>query len=284
MAYGVDDLLLLMQRLRDPKTGCPWDIKQTFASIVPHTLEEAYEVADAIQQQDRMHLEEELGDLLFQVVFYAQLGHEEGAFDFASIIDRLVQKLLRRHPHVFPDGCLTSINDASLMLSEEAVKANWDVIKATEKHSAATQQAPTLLADIPLALPALPRAQKIQKKVASVGFDWSEPKAIFAKIREELDELEAEVMAQDQVRMHDEMGDVLFAVTNLARHLNVNAEHALRGTNERFIRRFAWVEQCAEQQGGWTALTLADMEQAWQQAKRHEQLQTSPHEKQQHEQ
>lgn len=269
MAYDLSDLLQLMQRLRDPVTGCPWDIKQTFATIVPHTLEEAYEVADAIQQQDLHHLEEELGDLLFQVVFYAQLGQEQNAFDFASIMDRLVRKLLRRHPHVFPTGDLTSDSSMAPTLTEADVKANWETIKASEKTDVDGRPA-ALLDDVPLALPALSRAQKIQKKAASVGFDWSDPKAVFAKIREELDELEVEMLAQDQPRMHDELGDVLFAVTNLARHLNVNAEQALRGTNDRFRRRFAWVEQCAEHAGGWSAMTLADMEQAWLQAKQQE--------------
>lgn len=269
MTYGLPDLLHLMQRLRDPDTGCPWDRKQTFASIVPHTLEEAYEVADAIAQQDWPHVEEELGDLLFQVVFYAQLGQEQRVFDFASIIDQLVRKLLRRHPHVFPSGQLDDHPSASSAVTEADVKANWEAIKASEKGDA-HDRSTALLDDVPLALPALSRAQKIQKKAASVGFDWSDPKAVFAKIREELDELEAEVLAQDQSRMNDELGDVLFAVTNLARHLNVNAEHALRGTNDRFRRRFAWVEQCAQQAGGWSTMTLDDMEQAWQDAKQQE--------------
>ncbi|MBE0482781.1 MAG: nucleoside triphosphate pyrophosphohydrolase [Bacterioplanes sp.] len=269
MTYGLPDLLHLMQRLRDPDTGCPWDRKQTFASIVPHTLEEAYEVADAIAQQDWPHVEDELGDLLFQVVFYAQLGQEQQTFDFTSIMDRLVRKLLRRHPHVFPNGDLTEHAPVPLALTEADIKANWEAIKASEKIDSEDRPG-ALLDDVPLALPALSRAQKIQKKAASVGFDWSDPKAVFAKIREELDELEAEVLAQDQPRMSDELGDVLFAVTNLARHLNVNAEHALRGTNDRFRQRFAWVEQCAQQAGGWTAMTLTDMEQAWQQAKQQE--------------
>ncbi|WP_320820811.1 nucleoside triphosphate pyrophosphohydrolase [Thalassolituus sp.] len=265
--YGLEQLLYTMQRLRNPQTGCPWDLRQDFASILPHTLEEAYEVADAIERQDWPHLEEELGDLLFQVIFYGQMGAEQGRFDLSSIIHRLVEKLIRRHPHVFPDGTLTSQRDPSIRPQESEVNIRWDEIKAAEK-AAKPAKIERLLDDVPVTLPALSRAFKLQKKASSVGFDWPDIHGVLDKIREELDEVEAEFEGMDSQRLEDEIGDALFAITNLARHLKVDPEVALRGTNERFYQRFSFVEDAAEEAGGFSQLELEHMDAAWDEAKR----------------
>ena len=188
-SYGLEQLLYAMQRLRNPETGCPWDLRQDFASILPHTLEEAYEVADAIERQDWPHLEEELGDLLFQVIFYGQMGAEQGRFNLSSIINRLVEKLIRRHPHVFPDGTLMSERDSSITPQESEVNIRWDEIKAAEK-ALKPRKIERLLDDVPATLPALTRAFKLQKKASSVGFDWPDIHGVLDKIREELDEVE----------------------------------------------------------------------------------------------
>jgi len=277
LSYSLDDLLTLMARLRDPQTGCPWDLKQDFASVLPHTLEEAYEVADAIERQDWPHLEEELGDLLFQVVFYGQMGKEQSRFDFSSIIDRLVRKLIRRHPHVFPDGTLASERDPAVTPAEAEIGANWEAIKAEEKAEkraralAAGQQvreAERLLDSVPATMPALTRAVKLQKKASTVGFDWNDPEAVIGKIREELAEVEEEMAVHDVGRIESEVGDLLFAVANLARHYKVDPEVALRGTNSRFSRRFETVEDDAIAAGGWDQVDLEQMEASWQKAKR----------------
>ncbi|MCB2386135.1 nucleoside triphosphate pyrophosphohydrolase [Thalassolituus alkanivorans] len=272
MSYGLDDLLYLMRRLRDPQTGCPWDLKQDFATILPHTLEEAYEVADAIERQDWPHLEEELGDLLFQVIFYGQMGDERQLFNLNSIIHRLVEKLIRRHPHVFPQGTLHSERDPSVSPQEAEINANWDLIKQQEKAlKPVAQNMPSgLLADVPATLPALNRAVKLQKKASKVGFDWPDVQGVLDKIREELAEVEAEISAADPERLEHEVGDLLFAVSNLARHLKVDAEVALRGTNARFCSRFAQVEAQVERLGGWDNASVAEMEAAWQAAKQQE--------------
>lgn len=269
MSYCLDDLLYLMRRLRDPQTGCPWDLKQDFATILPHTLEEAYEVADAIEREDWPHLEEELGDLLFQVIFYGQMGDEQRLFNLNSIIHRLVEKLIRRHPHVFPQGTLHSERDPSINPEEAEINASWDRIKQQEKALQPTAKHSTegLLADVPVTLPALNRAVKLQKKAAKVGFDWPDVQGVLDKIREELAEVEAEIAAADPQRLEHEVGDLLFAVSNLARHLKVDAEVALRGTNSRFCSRFAQVEAQVEKLGGWSNASAADMEAAWQHAK-----------------
>ena len=267
--HSLDDLLYLMRRLRDPRTGCPWDLKQDFATILPHTLEEAYEVADAIERRDWPHLEEELGDLLFQVIFYGQIASEQQLFTLHSIIHRLVEKLIRRHPHVFPAGTLHSERDPAITAEEAQVNANWDAIKQQEK--AAKPAAPLrLLDDVPVTLPAMSRAVKLQKKAGSVGFDWEDIQGVVAKIREELSEVEAELEAGQPQRLQDEIGDLLFAVTNLARHLKVDPEVALRGTNQRFYNRFAVVEEQVAAQGGWQQATPSSMEAAWQLAKQRE--------------
>lgn len=264
--YSIDDLLFLMTRLRDPDGGCPWDLKQNFASIVPHTLEEAYEVADAIAQEDWAHLKDELGDLLFQVIFYAQLGKEDKYFDFSAIVSNLVEKLVRRHPHVFPSGELHGDNDG-LGLSDAEVKANWERIKEQERQGKAEKKA-GVLSDIPQALPGLTRAAKLQKRAASVGFDWTETESVLDKMEEELAELREAIKAGKQAEIADEMGDMLFAQVNLARHLGVNPEEAVRGTNQKFERRFGFVEAQVESSGKpWDEFTLDELDQYWDQAK-----------------
>lgn len=263
--YQMDDLLHLMQRLRDPLTGCPWDIKQTFASITAHSVEETYEVIDAIERQDWAHLEEELGDLLLQIIFYCQMGSEKGYFDFASVTDKLVAKLIRRHPHVFPDGTLGSqINPSDV--SEEQVLANWERIKQQEK---AEKKNPStgLLEDIPNAMPPFLYAQKMQKKAAKVGFDFACWQEIKAKILEELQELEVEIQQGNRNYQQQEMGDLLFSCINLARWLKIDPEAALSGTNRRFKQRFQQVEQSVQQHAGWQACSAQQLEQYWQAAK-----------------
>ncbi|EKE71657.1 nucleoside triphosphate pyrophosphohydrolase [Gallaecimonas xiamenensis] len=228
----IDRLIAIMSRLRNPDGGCPWDLAQDFASIVPHTLEEAYEVADAIAGGDRQQIRDELGDLLFQVVFYAQLGKEEGAFDFDAVAKAISDKLVRRHPHVFGE-----LNEAD----GERLKANWEAIKAEERQDKGLGD--SVLSDVPLALPALSRSVKLQKRAARVGFEWDELAPVFAKIQEEIAEVQVEVAAQDQAKLEEEMGDLLFAVSNLARHLKVDPEAALRLANQKFERRFRAIEQ-----------------------------------------
>jgi len=241
--YQLNDLLYLMQRLRDPQTGCPWDIKQNYASIVPYTLEEAYEVADAIERGDFEHLSGELGDLLFQVVFYSQLATEDGRFGFAEVVDGITRKLVRRHPHVFPAGDLHAVADAQT-LAEAGVKQRWEELKAEERaeKSSAPQQL-SLLDDVPNTLPALSRASKVQKRAAQVGFDWPEALPVLDKVREELDEVLEAMAAGDQAAITDELGDLLFAVVNLTRHLKVDGEAALRQATAKFERRFRGIEQ-----------------------------------------
>ena len=265
MTYSIDDLLYLMARLRDPETGCPWDLKQDFASIVPHTIEETFEVADAIERQDWPHLREELGDLLFQVIFYAQMGREQSRFDFSQITHGLVEKLIRRHPHVFPEGTLHSHRMPGSEPDMEAINRNWEVIKQAEKKDAPAR---ALLDDVPVTFPALTRAFKLQKKAASVGFDWPDVTGVMEKIREELAEVETELASGDQSALEGEIGDLLFAVINLARHRGINPEIALRGTNARFYQRFSVVETAAAKAGGWQHLSAEDMNTAWETAKR----------------
>ena len=236
--YSTDDLLYLMARLRDPLTGCPWDLKQDYASIAPSTLEEAYEVVDAIEKQDFVHLKEELGDLLFQVIFYSQLGKEESRFDFAGVVSDLVEKLVRRHPHVFPDGTLESKIDNRHTLPTD-VKARWEAIKQQERDAKGAQ---SLLADVPLNLPALSRAAKLQKRAASVGFDWTDIQGPIAKVREELMEVEEALIADDDNAIEEELGDLFFAVVNVSRYLKVDPELALRKASQKFESRFAYIE------------------------------------------
>lgn len=269
--YTLEDLLTLMARLRDPQYGCPWDIKQTYASIVPHTIEEAYEVADAIERGDLDHLRGELGDLLFQVVYYSQLAREEGRFEFATVVDGITRKLIRRHPHVFPTGDLYAPLDVP-RLSEEQVKLRWEQIKAEERaEAAAAPEQLSLLDDVPATLPALSRAAKLQKRAAGVGFDWPEPLPVLDKVREELDEVLEAMASGDRAAMADEVGDLLFSVVNLARHLKVDPENALRGANRKFERRFRFIEQALrDTHRPIENCTLEDLDALWGEAKRQE--------------
>ncbi|WP_286237137.1 nucleoside triphosphate pyrophosphohydrolase [Neptuniibacter halophilus] len=266
--YSVNDLLYLMSRLRDPELGCPWDQKQDFASIVPHTIEEAYEVADTIAREDWQHLNDELGDLLFQVIFYAQMGQEQARFDFSTIVSNLVSKLIRRHPHVFPEGTLESKRSAA-EVSEAEIKRNWERIKQQEREAKGLEEQPTrVLDDIPRTLPALSRAAKLQKRAASVGFDWDQADQVLDKIEEELAELRQAIREGDRAAVADEMGDMIFAQVNLARHLGVDPEEAVRGTNQKFERRFGYVEEQVTASGReWQSFTLAELDQFWDQAK-----------------
>lgn len=259
---AINDLLDVMARLRDPENGCPWDREQTFSTIAPYTIEEAYEVADAIETGDMDQLEDELGDLLFQVVFYAQMSFEAGGFDFDDVARRITTKMRDRHPHVF--GAVDE-------RTSEGQTIAWEEQKAAERDARATKlgRKPSALDGVALALPALMRAQKLQKRAAREGFDWEDLPPVIAKIREELGELEAEIAAKaDEARLQDEAGDLLFACVNLARHLGVDAEIALRGTNAKFDRRFRHVEDALAQDG--TSLSdasLDEMEAHWVAAK-----------------
>jgi len=242
--YGLDDLLRIMARLRDPETGCPWDLKQDFRSIVPSTIEECYELAQAIEHGDYDHVAEELGDVLFQVVFYGQLGREAGLFDFPLVVHTLAEKLVRRHPHVFADGDIEGVVRGDL--DEQQVKAQWEAIKAEERAARDQSHA---LADVPTALPALPRAQKLQKRAARVGFDWDGPAGVLAKVDEELAELREAVAAGESAAIAGELGDLLFTCVNLARQLKVDGETALRGANARFEARFTAMENAVQADG-----------------------------------
>ena len=232
-------LLTIMARLRDPDGGCPWDLDQDFASIRHYTIEEAYEVADAIERGDYADLCEELGDLLLQSVFHAQMASERGLFDFGDVVEAITKKLIRRHPHVFGD------TDAA---SAAAVKTTWDAIKAEERLGKAEAKGhdSSILDDVPIGLPALMRAEKLSKRAASVGFDWPEWRETLAKVSEELTEVEAAASAGDPADIRAELGDLLFAVANLSRKLGVEPEAALRDGNQKFARRFAHVEARAK--------------------------------------
>lgn len=269
--HTLEDLLHLMARLRDPQFGCPWDVKQTYASIVPHTLEEAYEVADAIERGDFDHLQGELGDLLFQVVYYSQLAREEGRFEFDGVVDSITRKLIRRHPHVFPTGDLYAPLETP-QLDEAQVKQRWEEIKAEER--AAKSDAPeqlSLLDDVPCVLPALSRSAKLQKRAAQVGFDWPDALPVVDKVREKLDEVLEAMADNDAPAIADEVGDLLFAVVNLARHLKVDPESALRAANTKFERRFRFIEQALRQtHRPIENCTLEELDALWGEAKRQE--------------
>ena len=261
--YSVPDLLRTMERLRDPENGCPWDIAQSFKSIVPSTLEECYELAEAIEREDYDHVAEELGDVLFQVIFYAQLGREHGLFSFDTVVNTLVGKLIRRHPHVFADGQLEGIVNARSSVAE--VKQSWEAIKQTERDN---KQQTGILADVPVALPALPRAQKLQKRVAQVNFDWPDATAVLDKLQEEVDELRCALASARSNDIHEEMGDVLFTCVNLARHLGLDAEESLRQSSTKFERRFSCMEGIARKEGSTLgALDEEQLDQLWRRAK-----------------
>ena len=271
--FQIDDLLHLMSRLRDPSGGCPWDIKQTYNTIVPCTLEEAYEVADAIERKDFAHLQEELGDLLFQVIFYAQLGLEDGHFKFADVVDSLVKKLVRRHPHVFPSGDLyQTLNSPQLRgekVNEEQIKGRWEAIKELERQAKGKAQAITrILGDVPRTLPAIQRAEKLQKRAALVGFDWPEANQVLDKIEEEIGELKKAIQNKDQSNIEEEIGDLLMILTNLSRHLKVDAEAALHKSNRKFEKRFRYIEDELEKKGKKLSdSSLEEMDKLWDEAK-----------------
>src|SRR5260370_29875880 len=252
-------LLAVMAWLRDRQHGCPWDVDQTFRTIAPYTIEEAYEVADAIERDDLPALKEELGDLLLQVVYHAQMAHEAGTFGFADVAAAIADKMVDRHPHVFGDARVASA---------EAQTVSWEARKAAER--AARKDASSALDGVARALPALLRAEKMQKRAARVGFDWKKTGPVIDKIEEELGELRAELAAGtvDQARLADELGDVLFAAANLARHCKVDPEAALRATNDKFERRFRHIERRLAEAGRKPAdATLEEMEALWQEAK-----------------
>lgn len=255
---AVQRLITIMKTLRDPQNGCPWDREQTYATIAPYTLEETYEVLDAISREDFDDLRGELGDLLFQVVFYAQMADEEGRFNFDDVCNAISDKLERRHPHIF--------GDVKVSGSQE-VLANWEQIKTSERAEKAQHSA---LDDIPRAMPALMRAHKIQKRCSTVGFDWHTLGPVLDKVYEEIDEVmhEAKQAVIDQQKLEEEMGDLLFATVNLSRHLGSKAEVALQKANDKFERRFRQVEQIIASQGlEMQDATLDQMEAAWQQIK-----------------
>ena len=259
----ISGLLEIMAALRTPHTGCPWDLEQSFATIAPYTIEEAYEVADAIARGDLADLRDELGDLLLQVVFHARMAQEQGAFAFGDVVQAITEKMLRRHPHVFGDA------DAR---RPDAVKGLWERIKAEEKAARAAQKGAAApdgaLAGVPTALPAMIRAQKLQTKAGQVGFDWNDPQAVLAKIREETEEVATALARGDQAAAGQEVGDLLFAAVNLARHLDQDAEGLLRSTNRKFERRFGAVESALARQGrSPTQASLQEMDALWDAAK-----------------
>jgi ATP diphosphatase len=269
-------LLEIMAALRDPQTGCPWDVAQDFGSIAPYTIEEAYEVADAIERGDLIDLKDELGDLLLQVVFHARMAEEQGAFDFGDVVEAITAKLVRRHPHVFGEA---------RGLAPEAVKGSWEAIKREEKAArraargggAEEDEGAGVLSGVPAALPALTRAEKLSRKGALVGFDWPEPAQVVAKVREELAEVEQELPGGGRAALEAEVGDLLFAVTNLARHLDVDAEKALRGANAKFERRFRFIERALNSAGRTPeGASVDEMEALWAESKAAERSAPTP--------
>lgn len=283
--FNIDDLQYLMQRLREPKYGCPWDLAQSYQSIASSTIEEMYEVIDAIEQNDLDHLKDELGDLLFQIIFYSQLGKEDNAFTFDDITTSITQKLLSRHPHVFPDGTLESRSSGLKVdrdLAQAKIKKTWEKIKQQERTAKGHKG---IMADVPQALPATIRAVKLQKRAASVGFDWPTTDGVYKKIEEEIDEVKAsvcqlntlrsdnekvidEALALASTHVSEEIGDLLFSVINLARHLKVDPEMALRQANNKFEQRFLYLENTADKhQTTIEAQSLASLEVWWQASK-----------------
>ena len=276
-AAGIDRLLDVMARLRDPDSGCPWDLEQSFATIAPYTIEEAYEVAEAIRQDDRAALRDELGDLLLQVVFHAQMAREDGSFDFDEVARGIAEKMIRRHPNVFGD------DESEARHSAPAQMRSWEAQKAAEREAKAETEGrrPSVLDGVALALPALLRAEKLQKRAARVGFDWPGPEPVFAKVLEEVAELRdatgAPAAERDRTAVAEEVGDLLFACVNLARHVGVDPEAALRAANAKFIARFLQVEAALADSGRNAAdVGLAELDRLWEEAKRAERGPSAP--------
>lgn len=265
--YSLDDLLYLMQRLRDPATGCPWDLKQTFKTIIPYTLEEVYEVVDTIEREDYAHLKEELGDLLFQVIFYSQIAEERSLFDYSDVVSTLVKKLVSRHPHVFPMGTLASQRNPNDNSSDElAIKQTWESIKTSERNDKGRH---SILSDIPPSLPALTRAQKLQKRAAIHGFDWPSIDGVFSKVEEETDELKCAISQGNQKDIEEELGDLIFTMVNMCRHLGVDAETALRKSSSKFEHRFQYIEDQVNVNGKMISETsLNELDRLWDEAKK----------------
>lgn len=255
-AASTQAMLNVMARLRDPQRGCPWDIEQNFATIAPYTIEEAYEVADAIERKDMPALKEELGDLLFQVAFHARMAEEQGAFDFADVAQALADKMIERHPHVFAEA-----GDGRTAAQQTVA---WETLKAEKR---AAQGAPSLLHDVPMALPALMRAEKLTKRAARINFDWPTPEPVLEKLEEELAELKEARASGDSEHIAEEMGDILFVMANLARKLKVDPEEALRRANAKFTRRFQYIEAKLAEEGRTGPQPLDDMEKLWLEAK-----------------
>jgi ATP diphosphatase len=262
----ISGLLDIMAQLRTPGSGCPWDLEQNFTTIAPYTIEEAYEVADAIARGDLADLRDELGDLLLQVVFHARMAEEQHAFSFGDVVEAITRKMIRRHPHVFADS--------SGRLTPSDVKGAWDRIKAEEKAERAARRPAedashtSLLSSVKAGQPALSRAMELQRKASSVGFDWNDPRAVLHKIREEADEIEAALDRGDADELAEETGDLLFALVNLARHVGADPEMALRGTNAKFERRFAYIERALAAQGrSLEGASLEEMDALWDEAK-----------------
>jgi ATP diphosphatase len=267
----ISRLIEIMAQLRTPVTGCPWDLEQNFATIAPYTIEEAYEVADAIARGDLDDLREELGDLLLQVAYHARMAEEQNAFAFGDVVEAITSKMIRRHPHVFAD------KDGNIQPA--GVKSAWERIKAEEKAERAARRPAlesahkSLLSGVKVGQPALVRAMELQRKASTVGFDWNDPRAVLAKIREEADEIEAALDQGDADKLSDETGDLLFALVNLARHVGADPETALRGTNAKFERRFAYIERALAAQGrALEAATLDEMDALWNEAKEEEKV------------
>ena len=261
---AMQQLLDIMAQLRNPEGGCPWDLKQDFRSILPHTLEEAYEVADAIESDDRMQLRDELGDLLFQVVFYCQLAREEGSFEFADVAQTMSDKLIRRHPHIFsPPADEADLGTSAL--DADQVLQKWEAIKQTERDA---KQQHSVLDDVPNALPAMQRSAKLQKRAANVGFDWPDVTPVLANMAEELEEIEQAFASGDKDHTLEELGDLMFACVNMARHLKQDPEQVMRAANAKFERRFRFLEtQLVEAGESLESVDLERMEAGWKAAK-----------------
>lgn len=258
---ALKNLMEMMSALRSPEKGCPWDKKQTYQSLTPHTLEETHEVIDAIEQNNFTNLKDELGDLLFQVVFYSQIAREQNRFDLLDVINNLVEKMHRRHPHVFADHHFDS---------EAELSSHWDNIKTAEKLANHTQpHSGSVLDNVPVSMPALSRAQKLQKRAAKTGFDWNNINLVKEKLHEELEELDVAIESGDQAEIEHEMGDLILTAVNLARHLDVDAEQALRLANQRFKKRFQHIENSFRISGkSMTDSGLNELEALWQAAKK----------------